>query len=187
MDDVVYVGPAEIRAARGLLGWSQEQLAQSANVGRSTVKDAEAGNRSPIASNVDAIRRALEAAGIKFIAGNDDDGPAVRLTGQAYLPQVIRKPTKTAPGDYLPFRVIWRNKKVIVFLSTDILKALDHTDHGTDHDAFIDSFDRHQRAILKKVATAIDEGLVDEQRSYLYLTQPCFFGLQSAPPAKVLD
>jgi transcriptional regulator with XRE-family HTH domain len=54
------------RAARGWLGWTQAKLAQEASVGLSTIKDFEAGKRIPIANNLQAMRRALEAFGIKF-------------------------------------------------------------------------------------------------------------------------
>src|SRR3546814_8959617 len=92
------ITPAQIRAARGLLGWSQDQLATAANVGLSTLKDAESGKRDPIASNIEAIRWALEAAGVKFIPANGD-GPGVRLAG--HLPQIIRKPTQRNSADLL--------------------------------------------------------------------------------------
>lgn len=58
--------PEQSRAARGWLGWTQAELAEKARVGLSTVKDYEAGKRTPIANNLDAMRRALEACGIRF-------------------------------------------------------------------------------------------------------------------------
>jgi len=58
--------PEQSRAARGWLGWTQAKLAEEARVGLSTVKDYEAGKRIPIANNLHAMRRALEAVGIKF-------------------------------------------------------------------------------------------------------------------------
>ena len=45
---------------------SQQELATAANVGLSTVKDFEAGRRSPIGNNLNAMRTALEAGGIAF-------------------------------------------------------------------------------------------------------------------------
>lgn len=56
--------PEQSRAARGWLDWSQQDLATRASVGLSTVKDFEAGRRTPIGNNLAAIVRALEAAGI---------------------------------------------------------------------------------------------------------------------------
>ena len=45
---------------------SGRPLAERAKVGLSTVKDYEGGKRTPIANNLEAIKKALEALGIKF-------------------------------------------------------------------------------------------------------------------------
>ena len=70
--------PQQSWAARGLLDWSQQELADAASVGLSTVRDFEKGRRAPLAANLAAIRAALEAAGVEFIAENGG-GPGVRL------------------------------------------------------------------------------------------------------------
>ncbi|MHA6686892.1 helix-turn-helix domain-containing protein [Mesorhizobium sp. A556] len=66
------------RAARGLIDWSQSYLAQKANLGESTIRDFEKGRRVPSINNLAAIRTALEAAGVEFIAENGG-GAGVRL------------------------------------------------------------------------------------------------------------
>src|SRR5579872_6964724 len=58
--------PEQCRAARAWLDWSQEELAERAKVALSTVRDFEKDKREPIANNLDAIRDALERAGIAF-------------------------------------------------------------------------------------------------------------------------
>lgn len=60
------MSPEQVRAARNWLAWTQAELAENAQVGLSTIKDLESGKRTPIANNLEAIRRALEAAGIEF-------------------------------------------------------------------------------------------------------------------------
>src|ERR1700704_5509858 len=61
--------PEQIKAARALLAWSQQELATEARVATSTVADFERGMRTPVANNAHAIREALESKGLQFIAG----------------------------------------------------------------------------------------------------------------------
>src|SRR5437773_6513205 len=65
----VMLSPEQCRAARGWLGWSQQELARRAHVGLSTVKDFERGERTPIANNLAAIQAAIEAAGVDLVFG----------------------------------------------------------------------------------------------------------------------
>jgi ribosome-binding protein aMBF1 (putative translation factor) len=60
------MSPEQCRAARAWLGWSQRELAKRAELSSSTVRDFEARQRVPIVNNLNAIRRALESAGIQF-------------------------------------------------------------------------------------------------------------------------
>jgi transcriptional regulator with XRE-family HTH domain len=70
----------QIRGARGFLGWSARELAEKSAVGLSTVQRAETteGPPSITRANMQAIRTALEAAGVEFIEENGG-GPGVRL------------------------------------------------------------------------------------------------------------
>lgn len=77
------IGGPQIKAARGLLGWSAETLADHAKIGRATVQRAETSLVPPITvANLLAIQRALEAAGVIFIdrdRSSGGGGPGVRL------------------------------------------------------------------------------------------------------------
>jgi transcriptional regulator with XRE-family HTH domain len=68
--------PALSRAARGLIDWSQSDLAAASGVSLSTVRDFETGKRTPIANNLAALQRALEATGVEFTNGGE---PGVKL------------------------------------------------------------------------------------------------------------
>ena len=72
------VTPEQCRAARGLLGWNQQELAQNAGVGIVTVHQLETGVSQPRRATLEVIRRALESAGVDFIDENGG-GPGVRL------------------------------------------------------------------------------------------------------------
>jgi transcriptional regulator with XRE-family HTH domain len=72
------ITPAQTRAARGLLDWSQTELGRRANLSESTVRDFEKGRRVPSINNLAAVRAALESAGVIFVDENGE-GPGVRL------------------------------------------------------------------------------------------------------------
>lgn len=72
------VTPGQCRAARGLLGWNQQELARRARVGIVTVHQLETGVSHPRRATLDVIQRAFELAGVKFIDENGG-GPGVRL------------------------------------------------------------------------------------------------------------
>jgi len=59
--------PAQCRAARGLLGWTQRTLSANAHIAVSTIADFERGARRPTYNNRLAMRTALEKAGVCFI------------------------------------------------------------------------------------------------------------------------
>ena len=70
----------QIRAARAVLGWNAEDLARQSSVSLRTIRRAEISDAhtSMTVANEQAIRRALEAAGVEFIDENGG-GPGVRL------------------------------------------------------------------------------------------------------------
>ena len=77
---ILKVSIEQIKAARALLRWSQVDLAGKSGISIPTIKrlesvSGEIGGRSETAT---AIRAALEAAGIEFIAENGG-GAGVRL------------------------------------------------------------------------------------------------------------
>jgi transcriptional regulator with XRE-family HTH domain len=71
---------AQIRAARALLRWTAQDLADNSALGVTTIRRAELaeGLTSLTVSNDLAIRRALETAGVEFIDENGG-GAGVRL------------------------------------------------------------------------------------------------------------
>ncbi|MDI9846549.1 helix-turn-helix transcriptional regulator [Rhodoblastus sp. 17X3] len=69
----------QVRAARGLIGWSQTQLAEAAGLSLPTVKRFETDNGVKVSGDaVSKMVAALEAAGVEFIAENGG-GAGVRL------------------------------------------------------------------------------------------------------------
>jgi transcriptional regulator with XRE-family HTH domain len=72
--------PAQIRAARALLGWRQEDLSKASAVGTATIRRIEKANKqiSGYVSTLLRIQAAFENAGVEFIDENGG-GPGVRL------------------------------------------------------------------------------------------------------------
>jgi hypothetical protein len=79
---------AQLRAGRALVRWSAEDLARVSSVGVTTIRRAELaeGQTSMTLANNQAVRRALENAGVEFIDENGG-GAGVRL----------RKPERMLP------------------------------------------------------------------------------------------
>lgn len=69
---------SQLRAARALLGWSQERLADASGVSIPTIKRLEPGEGlvQTRVDTLDKLRRALEAAGVEFTNGGE---PGVKL------------------------------------------------------------------------------------------------------------
>ena len=69
----------QMRAARGLLGWSQSELAKQAGLSLPTVKRVEAGAGPRVSDEARRrIQKALEMGGVQFFPENGG-GPGVRL------------------------------------------------------------------------------------------------------------
>jgi transcriptional regulator with XRE-family HTH domain len=72
------VTPAQCRAARGLLDWSQQELADRAGIGIVTVRQLEAGAHQSRRATIEVVKRCFETAGVEFIPENGG-GSGVRL------------------------------------------------------------------------------------------------------------
>lgn len=70
---------SQCRAARALLDMTQPALAEVAGLGLSTIVDFEKSRRDVSGDAVHEIQKALEGAGVQFVARNDVAGPGVRL------------------------------------------------------------------------------------------------------------
>jgi predicted transcriptional regulator len=75
---LISISGMHIRAARALLGWTQEELSRKAKVGLGTVKRME-GYEGPVEARTDTVRKVtgvMERAGVDFL---DDGQPGVRM------------------------------------------------------------------------------------------------------------
>ena len=75
----------QIRQGRELIGLSQADLAEAANVGLAVVVRADLAAHIPMLTRRDsaAIQEVLEAAGVEFVRENGGPGVQLRKVGQA--------------------------------------------------------------------------------------------------------
>ena len=72
------ITPAQCRAARALIGWSQAELHENSGVAKKTITNFEKGVREPFERTIRDLQVALESAGIEFIPENGG-GAGVRI------------------------------------------------------------------------------------------------------------
>jgi transcriptional regulator with XRE-family HTH domain len=72
---------AQLRAARALLGWRQEDIAQAAKISVATIRriESQEGQLTGYVSTVVKIQAAFEDAGIQFIDDDELGGYGVRM------------------------------------------------------------------------------------------------------------
>ncbi|MBX9457105.1 MAG: helix-turn-helix domain-containing protein [Rhizobium sp.] len=75
------ISPAQCRAARSLIGWSQDKLAAASKVAKATIANFEAGKREPYDRTLVDLQSTLETAGVIFQGDGETTtgGPGVRL------------------------------------------------------------------------------------------------------------
>jgi transcriptional regulator with XRE-family HTH domain len=72
------ITPAQAKAARALLGWSQEDLAERSGVVRRTLMSFETGTGNLRQETVEKIVQAFERAGVTFVNRSDMLGVLLR-------------------------------------------------------------------------------------------------------------
>ena len=83
---------AQVRAARGLLGWSQAYLAEGINVRRATITDFENGKHEMREATLAVLMNELAAAGIVFTKKGVEFR---KWPPKAYVPMGIRQRKKS--------------------------------------------------------------------------------------------
>ena len=73
-EDGISLLPAQCRAGRALINWTQNDLAQNSGVAKATIAYFETNKRQPYQKTLSDLRRVMEKAGICFI--DQDEGGA---------------------------------------------------------------------------------------------------------------
>jgi transcriptional regulator with XRE-family HTH domain len=73
------ITPDQCRAARGLLNWTQEELAFQAALGIVTIRQFEAGRIQPRKKTLEAIREAFGLYSVEILDADGHGGAGVRF------------------------------------------------------------------------------------------------------------
>ena len=71
------ITPDQCRAARGLLNWTQEELAFQASLGIVTIRQFEAGRIQPRKKTLEAIREAFDLSSVEILDADGHGGAGV--------------------------------------------------------------------------------------------------------------
>jgi transcriptional regulator with XRE-family HTH domain len=84
----------QVKAARALLDWSEERLAEEAHLAPDVIRHFEEGHPNGRSATSDVLRRTLEAAGAEFIAENGSVCVHFRAdpTEEGIAPQLRKNP-----------------------------------------------------------------------------------------------
>lgn len=149
----------QLRAARAMLNWGQEQLAQMSGISRPTIKRME-GPMGPGRSSVatlEAVREALEAAGIEFLGEDDAGGPGVRRRKSS---ATLLDRQADAINRVVKFRINFEKRDYHCVLRTAVLDALDRKVPGYATATEIEAaFDRHADLVIDRARKVVAEGL----------------------------
>jgi transcriptional regulator with XRE-family HTH domain len=160
--------PAQIRAARSLVNWSQQQLAEAAGVAISSVRDIEGEKRASEVGTVSNVRRALENEGVEFLLGTKDYGPGVRLVGDR--PNLIRRPTVMTKWDGMPVEIEFKGKTFTAFVSREAIEDLGRLKGDEDADAWLGVFDKFRGSILDGIRRAFANDKNWDKQGFLRVT-----------------
>jgi len=87
----------QCRAVRAWLGWTQEELAQMAGVGLSTLKDFEKADRKTIPAIVNQIQRVFEEVGVEFT--RDEDAQRIGMSIKVDLSSAVMRSVRRREFD----------------------------------------------------------------------------------------
>jgi transcriptional regulator with XRE-family HTH domain len=152
------ISAAQCRAARGLLDWTQDQLAENAQVARATIADFERNVRKPMRQNLVAVVASFEAAGVDFISENGG-GAGVRFRKV----ELEFNKTVTPDGDDVSLSVRYRDTDYRAVITREVLDDLDRTGYRTFADR-AGAVQKHLPLLLRAIEKKLEHGEVGRTR-----------------------
>ncbi len=143
----------QCRAARALIDWTQNDLSYHSRIAKKTIADFERGNRAYHPKTAIAVRGALEAHGVLFIAENGA-GAGVRL--RKAMPRLFRRDPVDG-RNWVAFAFDYKAKRYVGFVTYAALAQI-----ALDGLSPAETFDRDKRRILLAASDKVDNGQLDE-------------------------
>ena len=150
--------PEQCRAARALLGWSQDDLERHSKVAKKTIADLERGARSPQGRTADALQRAMEASGVVFIPQNGG-GAGVRM--RIATPRLFRR-DDVPQREWVAFAFDYKGRRLFAFVTHDALYNVE-----VDPWSPTNAFDAVRQRILIGAADKFDREVFDEGQLFI--------------------
>ena len=145
--------PSLCRAARGLLGWSQETLAQKARIARATLADFEGSVRTANPATTALIVSALELGGVEFLTEDLEHGAGCRHR----LPVVEYEGDPRAIDDGVMLRARFRGRRYRVWVGSAVLDDMIRGQCDSD-DELVEAANRFLPVIKRAGEIAIVAG-----------------------------
>jgi transcriptional regulator with XRE-family HTH domain len=158
------ISAAQCRAARALLDWSQDQLAENAQVARATIADFERNARMPMRQNMLSITSTFEAAGVSFIPDSEDSQAG---TGVRFRKVELRyNRSLKSEGWDLVLSVFYREKPYSVVIGRAVIDDIDRANYGNE-DERLKAVQNHLPLFLRAAEERIVHGRVNGDRIIL--------------------
>jgi transcriptional regulator with XRE-family HTH domain len=160
------ITPEQCRAARALLGWSQDDLENSSRVSKKTIAEFEREAQIPYDKTLREIEMAFRANGILLISEN---GGGVGVRKERPVARLTR--TRVSHFDRVAIlNVSYKGEEYKINLPADILNDIDRTNHRTDN-SLKEAIQQHLNLILIRATAAIDAGRSTPARDLYLMTE----------------
>ena len=158
---------AQCRAGRALLNWSQDELAENAQVARTTVTEFESNFRTPMKQNLLAVQSALEAAGVEIIPDNGGGvGARFRKVEIEYSRNV------RTDSDKVMLQIRYRGHPYTLAILHGVIDDMDRAKYKTDK-AFGKALERKLPIYLRAAEQKIIAGRISDN-DFVWLTHEDF-------------
>ena len=145
------ISPAQCRAARALLAWSQDDLSERAEIAKRTIAEFERDGRGKLQTKIqEAVEKAFTDAGIDLIPQNGGgDGVRFKRPVPRFV-QLFRR-DDVEHRQWVAFAFDYKDQRRIGFVKYEALGI-----GGSDETDPVEAFDKRRNAILMCAAEKFD-------------------------------